>query len=261
MLPREHGAWAIVLAPLLIGFSAAPGFSPAAAGLFALGALAAFLLRTPLQALLASRDDRRALRWLALYAASATAGFLPLIALMGRPNLLFFAIPAGAMLAANLAATRAGRRFDALNEASGVVTLCLTAPAAYYAASGALDARAWTLWLLCSVFFLGPIFYIKMAALQHRAAMDAALLPGLARMRRLSLGYHAAALAGVVAWTVCGGLPVLAAVPFALAFAKTAARGGRAPQRADFRALGYMEVAYSALFVIVMSVMSRQGSI
>lgn len=261
MLPREHGAWAIVLAPLLIGFFAAPAFSPAAAGLFSLGTLAAFLMRAPLQALLARRTDRQALRWLALYGASALAGFFPLIALLGRGHLLFFAVPAGATLAANLAANRSGRRFDALNEAAGVMALCLTAPAAYYAASGALDAHAWTLWLLCSLFFLGPIFHIKMAALQHRAAIDPTLMPGLARMRRLSAVYHGVVLTGVAGWTVFGALPVLAASPFALAYLKTLARGRREPQRADFRALGYMEVAHSVLFVIVMTITFKRGLI
>ena len=261
MLPHEHGAWAIVLAPLLIGYLAAPAFSPVAAGLFALGALAAFLTRTPLQALLARRNDRRALRWLTIYAAMAIAGFTPLIILMGRWHLLLFALPVSVILAANLAANLYGRRFDALNEAAGVMALCLTAPAAYYAASSRLDAQAWTLWLLCSAFFLGPIFYIKMAALQHRAAIDPGLQPGVARMRRLSAGYHGLILAGVSVWSFFGTLSALAAIPFAVAFLKTLTRGYRAPQRADFRALGYMEVAYSVLFVIVMTIMSQQGLI
>ena len=261
MLPREHGAWAIVLAPLLIGFIAAPAFSPFAAGLFVLGAVAAFLIRTPLQALLTRRTDRRALRWLALYVSLAMAAFIPLIVLMGRWHLLLFAIPVTVILAANLTANLCGRRFDALNEAAGVMALCLTAPAAYYTASSVLGHQAWTLWLLCSAFFMGPIFYIKMAALQHRAAMDPALLPELARMRRISTGYHGLALAGVSAWAVFGTLSALAAIPFAVAFLKTLTRGYRAPQRADFRALGYMEVAYSLLFIIVMSLITHHGFI
>lgn len=261
MLPREHGAWAILLAPLLIGFFTAPSFSPLAAVLFTLGALAAFLMRTPLQALLARRNDRRALSWLALYAGLALAGFIPLILILGRWHLLLFALPVSVILAANLAANLHGRRFDAVSEAAGVIALCLTAPAAYYSASSNLGPQAWTLWLLCSAFFLGPIFYIKMAALQHRAAMDSAHLPGLARVRRLSAGYHGFVLAGVSAWEFFGTLSVLATIPFAVSLIKTLARGSHAPQRANFRALGYMEVAYSILFVIVMTLMFKQGAI
>jgi len=34
MMPREHGAWAILLAPIMVGLIAAPAFSPLAAALF-----------------------------------------------------------------------------------------------------------------------------------------------------------------------------------------------------------------------------------
>lgn len=252
MLPREHGAWAILIAPILVGLLIAPAFSPLAAGLFVLGALAAFLVRAPLQALLARPEDRKALKWLALYAALTAGSFFPLIAVLGRWKLLLFAVPAILLLAQNLTANRSGRRFSAFNEAAGVLGLCLGAPAACYAASFELGPRAWALWLLCSAFFLGPIFHVKMAALQHRAVADPALLPGLERMRRLSTAYHGLTLAAVGGWAASGGLPAPAAIPFAGAFLKTVRRGALAPERVDFRALGYVEVAYSILFVAVM---------
>ena len=251
MLPREHGAWAILIAPILVGLLGAPAFSPLASGLFVLGALAAFLLRVPLQVLWARPNDRRALRWLILYAVLTAGSFLPLIVLLGCWKLLFFAVPAGLLLAENLTANSSGRRFSAFNEAAGVLGLCLGAPAAFYAASFELGARAWGLWFLCSAFFLGPIFHVKMAALQHRAVMDRAALPMFERMRRQSAVYHGLALAVVGGWAASGGLPAAAAIPFAAAFIKTILRGARAPERVDFRSLGYLEVAYSVLFVIV----------
>jgi hypothetical protein len=249
MIPREHGAWVLLFGPILLGLMSAPGFSPGAAGLFVLGATAAFMMRAPLQALCARPGDRRALRWLALYFALAAGSFQPLIVLLGCWKLALFAAPAGLMLAANLGANRSGRRFSALNEAGGILVLCLGAPAAYYAASFELGPRAWTLWALCSVFFLGPIFHVKMAALQHRAAADPSVLPGLERMRRLSIAYHALALAAIAAWAASGGPAWPAAIPFAAAFVKTIRRGSQSPERVDFRALGYLEVAYSVLFV------------
>ena len=184
--------------------------------------------------------------------ALTAAGFLPLIGPLGRRQLLLFAVPAVLLLAENLAANRAGRRFSAFNEAAGVLGLCLGAPAAYYAASAGLGPRAWTLWLLCSAFFLGPIFHVKMAALQHRAALDSSALPKLDGMRRLSVLYHGLVWAAVLAWIVSGALPAAAAIPFAAAFLKTVLRGCQAPERVDFRSLGFAEVGYSVLFVIVM---------
>jgi hypothetical protein len=251
MLPREHGAWAILIGPILVGLLGAPVFSPAAAALFVLGALAAFLVRAPLQALLARPSDRGAQGWLAFYTALTLGAFVPLILLIGCWKLLFFAVPTGLLLAENLTANKSGRRFSAFNEGAGVLGLCLGAPAAYYAASFQLDARAWSLWLLCSAFFLGPIFYVKMAALQHRAVADKSALTALALMRRRSMAYHGLALAAVGAWAATGGVPALAAVPFAASFIKTLLRGARAPERVDFKSLGYAEVGYSILFVVV----------
>jgi len=254
MLPREHGAWVLLAAPILLGFLAAPSFSPAAAVLFVLGALAAFLVRVPLQALWAKSADRRALRWLILYTALAAGSFLPLIVVLGCWKLALFAVPSVLLLAANLDANRSGRRFSALNEALGVMGLCLGAPAAYYAVSFELGANAWTLWVLCSVFFFGPIFHVKMAALQHRACADHAALPGLARMRALSIAYHGLAFGAVAAWALLGGPAWPAALPFAAALLKTIGRGARAPERVDFRSMGYLEVAYSVLFVALTGV-------
>ncbi|MBI2386944.1 MAG: YwiC-like family protein [Elusimicrobia bacterium] len=252
MMPKEHGAWAILIAPIAVGLIGAPSVSPAAAALFVLGSLAVFLSRTPLQALLAKPGDRRAWGWLAFYAALAAGAFVPLIVVLGCWKLLYFAVPSGLLLAENLLANRSGQRFSAFNEAAGVFGLCLGAPAAYYATSFTLDARAWALWLLCSAYYLGPIFYVKMAALQHRAAGDPAAAPAIAAMRRRSTIYHGLTLAGVAAWAASGGVPAVAAVPFAAALAKTVLRGRRPPARVDFKALGYSEVGYSVVFVIVM---------
>lgn len=252
MLPREHGAWAILIAPILVGLLGAPSFSPAAATLFSLGALAAFLSRTPLQALLAKPGDRRAQGWLAFYAALTAGAFLPLIVVLGCWKLLLFAVPAGLLMAENLNANKSGRRFSAFNEASGVMGLCLGAPAAYYAASFQLDARAWSLWLLCAAFFLGPIFYVKLAALQHRAVADKSALPSIAIMSRRSATYHGLALIAVVFWAAGGGIPALVVIPFAAALVKTLLRGARPPARVDFKSLGYAEVGYSTMFVVLL---------
>lgn len=253
MFPKEHGAWAILAAPILVGLLAAPSCSPAAASLFCLGALAAFLLRAPLQILMIRPYDSQALSWMALYLALTAVGFLPLIFLLGRWQLLFFAVPASLLLAENLFANRTGRRFSALNEVSGVLGLCLGAPAAFYAAYGDLGPKAWALWLLSSAYFIGPIFHVKMAALQHRTLADSSALPKLRQMRRLSAAYHGLTLVIIGGWAAQGGLITGAAViPFAAAFLKTVARGFRGPERVDFRSLGYAEVAYSILFVVVM---------
>lgn len=248
MLPQEHGAWAILIAPVVVGLFAAPSVEPLSAFLFALGSLAAFLIRSPLQALLADRRNARAWRWLAVYGACVLAGFAPLLLLKGRWLLLAFSVPAIVLLAENLAANRSGRRFSAFNEGAGVLGLCLGAPAAVYAVSGALDSRAWTAWALSALYFCAPIFHVKMAALQHRASGDAKALPALRRMSLASAVFHAASLAAIAVWAWSGGVHPVAVIPFAAALSKTLARAAQEPARVNFRALGFAEVGYTALF-------------
>jgi len=250
MWPREHGSWAVLLAPLLIGLAAAGGGPPAAALALAVAAFGGFCLRVPLQSLASRAPAPRAAAWAAGFGALAAAGTAPLLFHYGRWGLLGFAVPAGGMLASSIRANLQRRTFSLANEAAGILTLCLGAPAAYYAASGRLTGEAWSAWGLCSAYFLGPVFHVKLAALQHRAASDPAALPALRRMARLSLGYHAAALAAAAGAAAAGGLPRLAVLPFAAALLKTWSRTRTAPAKADFRRLGFQEVAYTCLFAL-----------
>jgi hypothetical protein len=139
------------------------------------------------------------------------------------------------------------------SELSGILVLCLGAPAAFYAARGTLEAEAWCVWLLSALFFAGPIFHVKMSVLQHRVSSDRSLTGELSRMRMISAAYHSAALA-VATFAVLWGLaPVLASLPFAVALIKTWYRGALPPARVSFKKLGYQEVGYSAFFALTLT--------
>jgi hypothetical protein len=140
-----------------------------------------------------------------------------------------------------------------VSELSGIVILCLGAPASYYVTRGILGADAWCVWVLSALFFAGPVFHVKMAALQHRASVDKTLTGELSRMRRVSLTYHGSALLAAAAAVIWGPAPAPATLPFAVALVKTWRRGTLPPARVDFRRLGYQEVGYSAFFALVLA--------
>lgn len=250
--PREHGSWAVFLAPVLLGLFAGPAGSPRAGALFLAGALGAFLTRAPLLALARDPADARARRWLAAYGLACAACLGPLI-FSGRPGLLAFAAPGAALLAADVGAQRRAWTTSWTRELLGIAGLCLGAPAAWYAARGALPARAWLLWTACALYFAGPVFHVKLAALQHRARADAAVLPRLAVARAGSVVFHAAALALAAAAVALGALSWPVLLPFGAALAKTAHRAAQGPGRVDFKALGWQELAFSALFLAAMA--------
>jgi uncharacterized membrane protein YecN with MAPEG domain len=253
MLPKEHGSWAVLIAPVVAGFAAAGGSSPAVILLFSCAALGGFLLRPPLQSLVSPKPDSGAWPSLALYGLLTLGGVLPLLIAYGRLGLLGFAAPAGALLAMDLFVHRGKRSFSMATELSGIAILCLGAPAAFYTARGSLTLDAWCVWALSALFFAGPVFHVKMAALQHRASADRSLAGELERMRRMSLTYHSLVLIAVVAAAAFSLVPIPAPLPFALALAKTWRRGARPPAKVDFRRLGYQEVGYSIFFALVLA--------
>ena len=253
MWPREHGSWAVLAAPILVGLAAAGGGPPAAVLAFACAALGGFCLRVPLQSLASPAPAPEAARWASGFSALAAAGALPLFLYYGRWGLLAFAVPAAAMLAFNIRANLSRQAFSLPNEAAGILTLCLGAPAAFYAATGHVSAAAWSAWALSSVYFLGPIFHVKLAGLQHRGASDPSTRSALEKMGRLSIASHAGALAAAAAAAASGWAPWLAVLPFAASLHKTWRRSRSAPSKVDFRRLGYLEVAYSCLFTLALA--------
>jgi hypothetical protein len=172
ILPREHGAWGLLLVPMVTG--AGVGF-PQASHIFPLillltAALALFWLRTPLESLLGTSairaqtlEESHALRWaivpLVGIAALALAGLL----WAGKNADLW---PLGATVATAFVAQavlkKLGRRTRMLSEMVGTIGLTAAAPAAYYVITGEFNATAWTLWVANILFAGDQIHYVQL---------------------------------------------------------------------------------------------------
>ena len=252
MLPREHGSWAMLVAPPILGWAVAGG-GPAGAGFcFALGAAGAFLARTPLTVLVLAPGDRRALRWLAAYSAAALTGFAGLCLAYGRWPLLLLGIPAAAALAVTLWFHSRRKSMTELNELIGIAGLSLGAPAAVFAARGAWGAEAGWLWVLCALFFSGPVYHVKMLVTRRiaqapGASAQAHLSADAARL--LSVGVHGVFFMLVGALAAAGRVPALAVVPFAAVTAKTLWWGLRQGPRLELKKVGWQEIGWTLLFV------------
>lgn len=254
MLPREHGSWAMLAAPALVGWAAAGGGPPGAGALFVLALLGSFLSRTPLTALVAVPSDARARFWLALYAACAAAGLGGLLAVYARWDLVLLGVPAAAVFAASIWFTARRRAMTLTHEFLGVAALSLGAPGAYYAAAGFWAPEAAWLWALCALFFSGPIFHVKMLVL-GRVASAAAPPQGAAgradRAASHSAAFHAAAAAAVLAGVWGGRLPAISVLPFFGVLAKTLYYAGRRGSRLELKRVGWQEVGWTVIFVAI----------
>ena len=107
----------------------------------------------------------------------------------------------------------------------------MTAPAAWYAATGKLE---WRLWLLNALYFAGGVFYVKMHVATAMARKPAGRWPVV---------IYYGALAGVVAWWPVG----LAFVP---AIARAFVGAARVSPTLRIKRLGWTEVAYSLVFAV-----------
>ncbi len=172
VIPREHGAWGMLLVPLASG--AAVGFLHGSnvSGLVLLvtAALSLFWLRTPVESLLGTSPMRAQSvpeRMLAIKfaLALATVSAITLTALLwGGKNLGLVAIGGAAFGAFGLQmlARSISRKYRMIAQMIGAAGLSSSAAAAYYVVTGRFDAVAGALWLANWIFAGDQIHYVQL---------------------------------------------------------------------------------------------------
>ena len=172
VVPREHGAWGILLVPLVTG--ACVGFlhGSGMAGLiqFLTAALALFWLRTPLEVLLGSSvlhahtaEEKKTL-WQATIIISLLAA-LPLYLLLRdghNRGLLFIGAITGAAFATQSCVKLFGRSMRMAAQMIGAIGLTSTAAGAYYVVTGRIDLTAFALWAANWLFACDQIHYVQL---------------------------------------------------------------------------------------------------
>ena len=218
--PREHGAWGLLLIPLVTGACVGIpyGHGPANLMLFLTAALSIFWLRTPIESYfgmglmrIGNTEERAAvLRTIAILSPIAA---LSIGALMWKseiaPLLMLGCIGATAF-AVQSALRLFGRKFRMVSQALGSIGLTSTAAGAYYAVTGRMDARAYAVWFACWLFAGDQIHYVQLRLRYSKLETTAARI---AIARNFLLGQIL--MLGVVAAAVnAGWLPILALVAF-----------------------------------------------
>lgn len=251
LLPREHGAWGIVLIPFLTAVAIAGRLTPAV-GLALAAVLLAFIARYPLELLLVPelyrragsppRDRARRLAWAYSLAAAALGGLLLLrwqLYLLVPVGLL-----AGLFFFFHLWAGR--RRSDRgwAAELLGTMGLTLSGLAGWIAATGTLNGTGLLVWWLNCVFFCAGIVYVK-SRLRGRLAVHR---PELQQAAHFMLVFHAVVVVFVLAVVSLRWVSPLILLPFAVAAARASWAVRRTGQPFALRRLGWMEVGFSIFF-------------
>lgn len=258
-VPREHGAWGLLLVPLFTGVVA--GFAPAHRVwpllVFTMATLSLFWLRTPLESLagtssvVARTSQERRTALIASFCLSAVSiSCLTGLMWKGRNSaLLFFGVATALALLAQSGLRTFGRRTRMAAQLVGTVGLTCTAPAAYYIGTGQLDRRAFVLWAANWIFAGNQIHFVQ---LRIHAARTATFSEKFDRGRFFFLAQAVLLVALTIAslWRVLPPLTVIAFVPALV-------RGTRwffqRPKPVDVRSLGWSEMKHGATFGLLLA--------
>lgn len=216
-LPREHGAWVMLYAPLVTGL-AVYDVDAVDAVLLVILATAAFFAQNAVGLLLRERGGESTRRWLLgctlLVALGAAALWW-----RGDGAVLMLAVPVGVLASWQALRRRQTRRqidHSTLNEMLTVPVLGLGAPAAQIVAAGAVTAHALLPAFLFGGYFLGSVLFVKMLVAAARTGSRDERGPLRWEHGGACLAYHAALAwgLGAAAITTPGSrwllLPVLA---------------------------------------------------
>jgi hypothetical protein len=254
IIPREHGAWGMLLVPLLTAAVVALRSSVdySAITLFTVAAMSLFWLRTPVESWLGSspikvkgeREQALVLRAVA-FAGSLAALSVAALLWNGRHRGLLVNAAIGGLAFALQALVKAlGRVGRMPAQVIGAIGLTSTAAGAYYVTTGRLDHLAVTLWLANWAFASDQIHFVQLRIHSSRATtFQEKLQQGLP-----FLVGQIALIAALLTACVFRFLPAAAA----LAFAPVLLRGMywfvRGPDPLDVHRLGLAELTQALMF-------------
>jgi 4-hydroxybenzoate polyprenyltransferase len=171
IVPREHGAWGLLMVPMVTGAGVAFRHSTNVFPLVLLltAALAVFWLRTPLESLLGisairaeTNEERNSVIFVVGYLGAIAALACAMLLWAGRnPLLWFIGVAAGLASVAQAFLRKMGRRTRMLSEVVGTIGLTSAAPAAFYVITGRFGPTAWMLWLANLIFTGNQIHYVQ----------------------------------------------------------------------------------------------------
>jgi len=169
--PREHGAWGLLLVPLVTGgvVGILDGGSGVPLTAFTLAALALFWLRTPLESWLGTGilraqtpHERHSVALTSVLIAGVAGSALAFLFAHGNRDLLWLgSIAAGAFVVQALL-RKLSRKTRMLSQIVGTIGLAITAPSAYYVVSGRIDRNAWALWIANILFAGNQIHFVQL---------------------------------------------------------------------------------------------------
>lgn len=199
------------------------------------------------------RANDHAGRLLLIYTAIALLAGAPLILVYHLYWLLPLAVVGTVLLVLNGKQATDFEDRTVASEIMAIVGLTMTAPAAYYAASGQWKAMALVLWALSAAYFASSVFYVKLRV----TALHGKSEERKRRVRWQCIGYHAFLLASLAVLALTRSLPLFVLIAFAPVLTRTVWSLVKPGQKLDLKRIGLAEIAYSVVFLVFMMLTFR----
>jgi YwiC-like protein len=258
IVPREHGAWGMLLVPLVTGAAVGMLYGGRAVPVLPLTVLVLtlFWLRTPVESWLGvgairvqTTQERQTVGATVLALASIATVALSTLFWHGKNHeLIGMGIIGAGAFAAQIFLKRLGRATRMAAEVAGALALTSTAAAAYFVSTGRLDVRAWVLWLFNWMFAADQVHFVWLRIRGVRA-------PGFRQKVRLGWSFMGGNLflGGVLAlayrfrWS-----PKFAALAFLPVLLRGLLWFVTKPQPIVVRRLGWTELAQALVFATLL---------
>ena len=259
LIPREHGAWGMLLVPLATGaiVAAHSAFNGVALLLFIVATLSLFWLRTPVEAWFGlspikaqTREERRlVMQAIVALCAIALASLGLLVANGHARGLLLIGAVSGLAFGVQALVKKLGRAGRMPAQIIGAIGLTSTAAGAYYVATGRLNATAVALWAANWLFAADQIHFVQ---IRIRGSKLTSASEKFTRGRWFVYAQLALVIA-LFAASAYHALPVWTFAAFLPALWRGLAWFVRPTQPLDVHKLGFSELGQAIAFGVLLS--------
>ncbi|MDQ0227420.1 YwiC-like family protein [Metabacillus niabensis] len=157
LLPKQHGAWAMLIIPFILG-SDAGGFSFLHIPLF-IGWLSLYLATYPILMYVKGKKKEYYFKWSSIYLGFALV-FLVFV-LIFKWQMLLFGLAMVPFFFINIYFEKKKKERAFVNDVIAICVFCIGGIASFYLGTGYFNKEAFFIALLSFLFFLGSTFYVK----------------------------------------------------------------------------------------------------
>jgi hypothetical protein len=256
IIPREHGAWAVLFVPML-AMLLHERYMNYRFILQALSSLGLFLCYVPAQTILRHlmrspqnpEKLRQAKIWAAIYGTAGVSAALPLLV-----SGYYLLVPLGAIgilaFAANYILTGKSSR-TIPGDLVSVFGLSLSGLGAYYVLTGSIDSAGLILWIMQFFFFGSSVFYVHMKIQAAYTKSPLFSCKEKLKIGSTSLAFQTALTLFLVGIVVTWSFPVITALAFLPLTLQVFYGAWNLKSNVRFKNLGFLLLGQAVLFGLI----------